>query len=193
MKDTAALATLRERIILAGIAEISRNGITGFSMRRVSAACNISCATPYSYFENKDKFMLEMLRYIRGQWELMEKAICDCFDEEREKIIESSMTYIRFLNANPQFLAVIMLGNIDATSEQTKEKHMLTDSMGKRIENYRISRGDDEESAAGAAMIVKSVLYGATLLLGDGEDEKSVFPRVREAVIREIDAPQKKK
>ena len=33
MKDTEALRTLRDRIILAGIAEISRNGITGFSMR----------------------------------------------------------------------------------------------------------------------------------------------------------------
>ena len=67
MKDTAALKALRERIILSGIAEISRNGITGFSMRRVAASCNISCATPYSYFENKDNFILEMLRYIRAQ------------------------------------------------------------------------------------------------------------------------------
>lgn len=191
MKDTAALATLRERIILAGISEISRNGITGFSMRRVAAACNISCATPYSYFENKDKFMLEMLRYIRGQWGLMEKAVCDSCESEREKIMESCMTYIRFPNANPQFLAVIMLGNIDATSEQTEEKHKLTASIGTRIESYRISLGDDEETAAGTAIIVKSVLYGATLLLGNGENENAVFPRVKEAIAHEIDSPSK--
>jgi len=92
MKDTAALKALRERIILSGIAEISRNGITGFSMRRVAASCNISCATPYSYFENKDNFILEMLRYIRAQWELMEKAVCTAHEDELEKITEVCLT-----------------------------------------------------------------------------------------------------
>ena len=115
MKDTETLRTLRDRIILAGIAEISRNGITGFSMRRVAASCNISCAAPYRYFENKNTFILEMLRYIRSQWELMERSVCAAYDDELKKITEVCLTFILFLKANPQFLAVIMLGNIDAT------------------------------------------------------------------------------
>ena len=189
MKDTAALKALRERIILSGIAEISRNGITGFSMRRVAASCNISCATPYSYFENKDNFILEMLRDIRAQWELMEKAVCTAHEDELEKITEVCLTFILFLNANPQFLAVIMLGDIDATAEQTEEKRLMTEGIENRIINYRLQKGESRESASEIAMLVKALLYGTTFLMHGTEKESgnSFYIRVRQILRRELD------
>ena len=190
MKDTEALRTLRDRIILAGIAEISRNGITGFSMRRVAASCNISCATPYRYFENKNTFILEMLRYIRSQWELMERSVCAAYDDELEKITEVCLTFILFLNANPQFLAVIMLGDRDATSEQTEEKRLMTEGIENRIITYSLCKGESTESAAQTAMLIKARLYGTTFLMHDAEKENdvSVYERVRSILRRELES-----
>lgn len=188
MKDTATLKTLRERMILAGISEISRNGITGFSMRRVAASCNISCATPYSYFENKDSFILEMLRYIRAQWKLMENVVYTAHESELEQITEACMTFILFLNANTQFLAVIMLGDIDATAEQTEEKRLITEGIEKRIIDYRLQKGESKESALETAMLIKALLYGTTFLTHGAENESiaSLYSRMRDAVRREL-------
>ena len=45
--------TVRDKLIIAGADEISRYGMTNFSLRRVAATCNVSCAAPYKHFKNK--------------------------------------------------------------------------------------------------------------------------------------------
>ena len=45
-------ASMRERLILAGIQEIDARGIQKFSMRQVANACGVSCAAPYQHFQD---------------------------------------------------------------------------------------------------------------------------------------------
>ena len=53
MEEELGSASVREQLITAGIEELNAHGMAGFSLRRVAAACNISCAAPYKHFKNK--------------------------------------------------------------------------------------------------------------------------------------------
>ena len=37
----------REELIKAGVEEINRYGVAGFSMRRIAQLCGVSCGAPY--------------------------------------------------------------------------------------------------------------------------------------------------
>ena len=43
---------LKNELIEAGIALINEEGLSGFSLRKVAAKCNVSNAAPYSHFNN---------------------------------------------------------------------------------------------------------------------------------------------
>ena len=54
MDEERGSDSVREQLIIAGIAELENHGIADFSLRRVASVCNISCAAPYKHFKNKE-------------------------------------------------------------------------------------------------------------------------------------------
>ena len=101
--DFSGTDTLRHRLLVAGTNEIGQYGIANFSLRRVAAACGTSCAAPYRHFKNKEAFILEILRYIEGQWELLCSQILSLYEGDiRKQLIEVCIAYIRFWVANPE-------------------------------------------------------------------------------------------
>ena len=52
---------LREALIIAGLKEIEIHGLTDFSLRRVAAACGVSCAAPYRHFKSKGELILAII------------------------------------------------------------------------------------------------------------------------------------
>ena len=58
MEDTGNYKALKEKLLAAGIDEIALHGVSGFSLRRVAAACGASCAAPYKHFKNKEEFIM---------------------------------------------------------------------------------------------------------------------------------------
>ena len=101
---------LRESLLLAGIAELEAHGLGGFSLRRVAAACGVSCAAPYKHFESKEAFIAAILSYIHEKWELLESHICMAFPNGGEgRLAELCLADIRFWIGNPHFHTVHMM------------------------------------------------------------------------------------
>ena len=114
-KNSVSTDTLRDRLLIAGTNEIGLHGIADFSLRRVAASCNTSCAAPYRHFKNKEEFILEIIRYINRQWELLRDQILSLFEGDiRKQLIEVCVAYIRFWVANPNYRSVL------AASEKTE-------------------------------------------------------------------------
>ena len=70
---------LRNTLIETGIRIVSEEGINGFSLRKVSAACGVSHAAPYSHFQNKEELL-----------EAMQLFITDRFSEQLENAVQKS-------------------------------------------------------------------------------------------------------
>ena len=166
---------LRESLLLAGIAELEAHGLGGFSLRRVAAACGVSCAAPYKHFESKEAFIAAILSYIHEKWELLESHICMAFPNGGEgRLAELCLADIRFWIGNPHFHTVHMM-----------ERGRGASRLGKRAEEeLRLlceAKGADYERCA---YILRSLVYGAILMLEDGtlKNDVATFRMLRAAI-----------
>ena len=175
--------TVRDRLIIAGADEISRYGMANFSLRRVAAACNVSCAAPYKHFKNKDDFILEIIRYINRQWELLCTQILSLFENDPlRRLTEVCIAYVRFWVANPNYRSVL------AMSEKESDGEKSTISVGAMIRKYCTDRGDSFDETERTAWALKAILYGMTAMIESGELENSTktYEYIRATIEREL-------
>ena len=175
--------TVRDRLIIAGADEISRYGMANFSLRRVAAACNVSCAAPYKHFKNKDDFILEIIRYINRQWELLCTQILSLFENDPlRRLTEVCIAYVRFWVANPNYRSVLAMSEKESGGEKSAV------SLGDMIRRYCADRGDGFDETERTAWAIKSILYGMTAMIESGELENSAktYEYIRATVEKEL-------
>ena len=161
---------LRDRLIIAGIAEIEQHGIAGFSLRRVAAACNTSCAAPYKHFKNKDDLILEIIRYVNRQWELLRDQILSLhMGEPMERIVEVCVAYIRFWVANPNYRFALKAPGKEYNASKFSEKPNDEKTIENLIRAYCAGNQVEFEETERMVYAVKAILYGMTAMLDDGE------------------------
>lgn len=176
-------------LIQAGIHEIREYGLNGMSMRRIAAACGVSCATPYKHFKNRDEFILAMFSYIHQRWTAVQEEILRTYSEPRRQIVETCMTYIRFLCDNPDFRAILFLQDESLSQEQMLAKSQISAGSKRMIAAFCHSQSIDVEVKRREVYIIRSMLYGAAFMLGSGEliDEPKTYEMIRSLIEREID------
>ena len=169
---------LREALLLAGIEELELHGLSGFSLRRVATACGVSCAAPYKHFDSKEAFISAILAYIHEKWDLLEQHICTAFPKAGEgRLVELCLADIRFWLGNPHFHTVHMRERKTSTLGATR--------LGVRAEEELLSlcraRGADY---ARCAFLLRSLVYGAILMLEDGtlENGAATFRMLRDTI-----------
>lgn len=189
--NTSCIYTLKERLILAGIEEIQEVGISAFSLRQIAKKCEVSPAAPYKHFESKQDFIVGVIEYINKQWDERLKCVVekDGTDNYRKQLVEISVQYIRFLVENPHFRSIIMLKDDGLTPEQIKLKSKLSDGSKHVIERYCKSVGMSEDRQKIKTFIVRSLIYGAALMMDNGELEytEQNIEEIAKTIDREFD------
>jgi AcrR family transcriptional regulator len=175
-------------LIQAGIREIRENGLSGMSMRRIAAACGVSCATPYKHFKNRDEFILAMFSYIHQRWTVVQEEILKKHEDPNEQIVETCMSYIRFLCDNPDFRAILFLQDETLSQEQMLAKSEISRGSKRMIAAFCRSKSIDAEIERRAVYIIRSMLYGAAFMLASGElpNNDATYDMIRSLIVREI-------
>ncbi len=178
MDEEFGSASVREQLIVAGIAELENHGIAGFSLRRVAAACNISCAAPYKHFKSKEEFIEAIFEYIKNQLNLLLDQVEAVFNEPKICLMECCVAYIRFCIANPHFRAVLLLSEKDLPLGE-RVKKLIPLCFPKMEEEERDYRG----------YAARCIAYGSVSLLLKGEIEynERTMARIRENIMRELE------
>ena len=110
MDDTYIEDGVRERLIIAGINELSEHGISDFSLRRTAQRAEVSCAAPYRHFKDKDDLIFGMCQYIISKWELLCREILEAYStDSRRAVLEVSVAIVRFFSANANFRSFLTL------------------------------------------------------------------------------------
>lgn len=179
----------KKALIKAGIHELHENGFNEFSMRRVAAACGVSCAAPYRHFKDKDEFILEIFKYISKKWYLTQNMILSEYESERERLIEISVAYLRFLLENPDYFRIIFISADPFCREQRKVKTGMSSISRELIAKYCQSVGMSDDDRIRKTYIVRSLIFGAVLMIHNGELEncEETFDMIRESIAREFD------
>ncbi len=184
---------MRERLIVAALNELEEVGFARFSVRRVATACGASCAAPYKHFKNKREFFEEILRYINGVWlERQENILINMEDAtSRQKLVELAVDYIRFMVENPRFRTVLMIKDDTFDDGYLQIKAELSARSKELIRLYCDEVGMPPSVAKIKMYVVRSLIYGASLMFGNGElnyDERTMR-YVRATIEREFDLP----
>lgn len=170
-------SSVREQLIAAGIVELESHGIADFSLRRVAAACNLSCAAPYKHFKGKEDLIEAIFAHIHSQMQFLLQQVAQVHTDPTRRLIESCLAYIRFCIANPHFRAVLMLSGRALPLADTVEQ-LLPACLPHLSEQQRQDRG----------FCIRSIAYGATLMLESGElnYDGSIMQRIRESLTKQL-------
>ncbi len=180
---------LRDRLIVAGLTEIAQYGVNGFSLRRVAAACGTSCAAPYKHFKNKDELILEIIRYVGRQWELLRDQVLSFHSEKgAERIVEVSVAYVRFWVANPNYRFALKSSGSGFSAERVTENPDDPETIENLIRAYCDAIDIPAEEKTRKIYAVKAILYGMTAMLDDGElqNTSETYELIRRTVRTEL-------
>lgn len=189
MDNKFARKTIKEKLILAGIDEIGNCGVAGFSLRQVAVACNVSCATPYNYFKNKEGFVVEIIQYIKHQWSLLKNEINKIYkNDEKQQLIELCVFYIKFLVGNPNYRSIIMLDDIVVDDENYNDIESARNFIELELEHYMKINNVSVREARRKSFVIRAIVFEATLLLerGDLENTPENFDFIRYCIGREL-------
>lgn len=179
MEPEQSNISVREQLILAGIAELQAHGIADFSLRRVATACNVSCAAPYKHFEGKEQLISAIFTYINDQLNLFLQQIAEIFSEDpKRQLIESGISYIRFCLANPHFKAIMTLSEESLPLKDIV--HPLLVECLPHISPAELIRRE---------LLIRSLIYGSAVMIHSGELENSdeTINNIRKSLERTID------
>jgi AcrR family transcriptional regulator len=183
---------IRDRLILAGIQELSAHGIQDFSVRRVAAACGISNAAPYKHFEDKNSFIAAIVGYVNKQWEACIPEVIEKYPGDLQtQLTEISVRYVHFLVANSHFRSILMLKDPSFDLQFADLRHSLSATSQKLVSQYCEQVGMPSDITAFKLYVVRSLIYGAALMFDNGEMAytKENMDYVRRAINREFTLP----
>ena len=183
--------TTKTALLQAGIREIRKYGLGNMSMRRVALNCELSCATPYKHFKNKDEFIIEVFNYIHRQWNEIQSQIVAQYQQPREQIVQTCLAYIKFLVGNPDFRSILFAQDESLSREQRLAKSRISLGSAHMIEAYCESVQMPAEVRFRKTYVVRSMIYGAAFLLSSSELENNeqTYEMIRAMIEREFDLP----
>ena len=183
---------LRDDLILAGIEEINEYGATGFSVRRVAAACGVSSAAPYKHFKDKKEFLTAIVEYVNEQWAVEQDAVLEkCGDDPRQQLVEVATFYVRFLMENPYYRQILMLKNADFDNLYHRKRGEINSVTERIMLRVKEKYGLSDEIWARKKLLVRSLLFGAVFMFDSGEIRYTPesLENIRYIVDREFTVP----
>ena len=181
---------MREVLLLAGISEINAHGVTGFSIRRVASACNVSCAAPYKHFKDKREFIASIIEFVNEQWaQRQQEILAGCSDSLREQIVEVCCGYVAFLMEKPYFRSILMLKDEEFDNLYHKKRGEMSSLSQKMQLDFFHASGYAPEVFRRKFHLVRAMIFGTIFMMDTGEltYNQETMDNFRTCIDREFD------
>ena len=186
------IKNMRQVLIRAGIDEINRSGVTGFSIRQVAESCGVSCAAPYKHFKDKREFIAAIIEYVNEQWrERQQEVFSQCGDDLRRQIVEVSVAYVRFLMEKPHYRSILMLKDDEFDNIYHTVRGQMSSRSQRMEREFFASSGMDIPTQKRKLHVVRALIFGTVFMFDTGELEycDEVIENLRRSIDREFDLP----
>ena len=162
MEEYTADKDLKNRLIIAGMAELNEHGVRDFSLRRVASEANVSCAAPYRHFKNKEELINEIIEYTLHGWLLMADAVVEAHgDDYKKTLIELCICECRFWIANRELNRTLSVTDNESAGSVSRFDEPLVCAIGR----YCRANSFDEKDLELIKFTVLTVLYGVVSLV----------------------------
>lgn len=103
---------LKKELIHNGLLLLNKEGIEGFSLRKVASMCEVSHNAPYKHFKDKGELINEIIKEV---WEKFYIALIEVTkvypDDSKLQIVEMGKAYVKFMVENPEYLKFMFLSD----------------------------------------------------------------------------------
>lgn len=179
--------TVREKLITAGITELEEHGFSDFSLRRVAAASNVSCAAPYKHFKNKEDFIGAIVDYIHSQWMMLSEQILSIFKGDTKKqLMELCVAYTRFCMGNIHFRSVIMMDFGTIAADKPDIKQHINQCIKDMTIAYCKDNGISEDKHRQMAFRINAIVQSTALMPDNTLSNEEAVEMLREAIEYEL-------
>lgn len=163
-RDEEDERSVRMRLVRAGLTELGEHGIGDFSLRRVAAAAQVSCAAPYRHFRDKDELILEIIGYMCRDWFLLCESISEIYrDSAAERLLGLAASMVRFWIGNGNFHSAMI-----AVGKDTRHRIELLEFDKPIIEASSTLAKERGIDASDLSLYTLSLVYGAVSLISSG-------------------------
>lgn len=185
-----ALPETKEKFIDAALKELYLYGTAGFSIRNVAKECGLSCAAPYRHFKSKNDLIEEVINAVAERWKKRVKTITEHHTgTEREKLVDISIAYIKFLCENPGYFTIAVMNEKFLSPEQVRKKSLISKEVRDIVDSYCENVGMNENDKARKTFIVRAIIIGAAKMITADAlpySEENI-KMIRECIDREFD------
>ena len=103
---------LKQELIHNGLLLLNKEGIEGFSLRKVASMCEVSHTAPYKHFKDKDGLINEIIMEVWKKFYIALLEVTELYPNEPElQIVEIGKAYVKFMVENPEFLKLMFLSD----------------------------------------------------------------------------------
>lgn len=103
---------LKKELIHNGLLLLNKEGIDGFSLRKVASMCGVSHNAPYKHFKDKDDLINEIIKEVWKEFYIALLEVTEIYtNDPKLQIIEMGKAYVKFMVENPEYLKFMFLSD----------------------------------------------------------------------------------
>lgn len=164
---------LKEQLILNGLKLLNEQGVNGFSLRKVSAMCNVSHTAPYKHFKNKEELILAISSYVEDSFNETLGDIVEHIKSPVEQTVALGKAYVSFMVENPDYLKFLFLNDNIYTIEvkeniigntDSRAFNIFKESATNMLKEFKIP----EEKLTMDIIAMWTMVHGIAVLLANG-------------------------
>ncbi len=104
--------TLKEALIAKGLQLLNKEGVDGFSLRKVAVLCGVSHAAPYKHFQGKEELIAAIVEEVTASFRAaLLQSLGQTGDQPLAQIREMGRQYVQFMVENPEYLKFLFLNH----------------------------------------------------------------------------------
>ena len=169
---------LRQALLDGAVKLLKKEGIKGFSLRKLAAAEGVSHAAPYRHFANKDELLATLL--LEGHRLLaarLRRARAEHPDSSRERLLAVGKAYLEFAADNPERLGLMfsreamlaaegLEGEIPASERESLDSFAPLEESVKECQDEGVL--DSSFDSGVISIALWSEMHGLALLSNEG-------------------------
>jgi AcrR family transcriptional regulator len=111
-RETYHHGDLKQELIHNGLLLLNKEGIEGFSLRKVASMCGVSHNAPYKHFKDKDALINGIIKEVWKEFYIALLEVTEIHtNDPKLQIVEMGKAYVKFMVENPEYLKFMFLSD----------------------------------------------------------------------------------
>ena len=184
---------LKNALIKAGVEILSKDGVSGLSLRKVAKRAGVSHSAPYAHYPDKQSLIAAIsTEGFKQLYVELENAVLPYGDDPKQQLKEGAWAYVQFAMNNTDTFNIMFSGVLEKEKEYPSFVEISRKTFDRVVDVVQACQQAGVLHSAPPELMAVSVwgqLHGIVSLMLEGQISHTVLDRftIREIVFFAID------